>query len=558
MATTARVDLAQREPKHPPSLLFAMGWMVVVGIGLIFLATQVFQIEAFFNLGTFVPQFLGIVLGLTGILSLVTVPFLWTLNNNWRIVAMILNFFGLGFGVLYAGHVSGLFLGIDTLALNIYRNAWLLLGFPIGYALVWLSRRMDDLNSAKDLVQKIGLGVMGAALVAILLTSGWLQYVASNPGAGLGQLFNVPTIATIAVTVIFAVVGSIFMRNGTLFGETILQREAWQGWLFLLPNFVNFLLFFAMPLILSFYLSFTDYNAISRADWIGFENYRRLLSLDFETVPSGAAPTDLAPRHFEVSRFSVGNNDVVIAAESPGFWRTLSTTFRYCILLLTFSIIPAFGLAMLLNSKIPGIKFFRAVYFLPSIAAVVGVAMIWQWLYNPIIGFINYWISSIVGALNGLGLAVSDPNIQWLTDDNVMLLSVVIMASWQVIGFNTVILLAGLQGVPKDLIEASTVDGAGPWLRFRRIILPLLGPTTFFVIVTTLISGMQAFSEMYTLFGVSTSDARLTVVYYLYLSGFQQFDMGFASATAWVLFVVIFIITVIQFRISRSSEAYRD
>jgi multiple sugar transport system permease protein len=202
---------------------------------------------------------------------------------------------------------------------------------------------------------------------------------------------------------------------------------------------------------------------------------------------------------------------------------------------------------------------FRAIYFIPSIAAVVGVALIWQWLYNPVIGYINYAITEVVNFLNNLfGISIVDPQIDWLTNDNVMLISVVIMAAWQVIGFNTVILLAGLQNVPKDLIEASTVDGAGPLTRFRRIILPLLGPTTFFVIVTTLISGMQAFSEFYTLLGNTTSSARITVVYYLYEQGFQRFQMGFASATAWVLFAVIFAITIIQFRISRSNEAYRD
>ncbi|MCS7071572.1 MAG: sugar ABC transporter permease, partial [Anaerolinea sp.] len=136
--------------------------------------------------------------------------------------------------------------------------------------------------------------------------------------------------------------------------------------------------------------------------------------------------------------------------------------------------------------------------------------------------------------------------------------SVVIMAAWQVIGFNTVILLAGLQGVPRDLIEAATVDGAGPWTRFRRIILPLLAPTTFFVTVTTLISGLQAFSEMFALFGNSMSNARLTVVFYLYQQGFVNFNMGYASATAWVLFVVIFAVTLIQFRLSSRSKAYQD
>jgi multiple sugar transport system permease protein len=185
--------------------------------------------------------------------------------------------------------------------------------------------------------------------------------------------------------------------------------------------------------------------------------------------------------------------------------------------------------------------------------------MIWAWLYDPVIGYVNYTILQIINLLNGLfGTTIADPKINWLTDENVMIFSVTIMAAWQVIGFNAVIILAGLQGIQRDLVEAATVDGAGAWTRFRKIILPLLAPTTFFVVVTTLIAGLQAFSEMYTLFGNSTSNARLTVVFYLYQQGFQRFQMGYASATAWVLFAVIFIITIIQFRLSSRSKAYSD
>jgi ABC-type sugar transport system permease subunit len=263
--------------------------------------------------------------------------------------------------------------------------------------------------------------------------------------------------------------------------------------------------------------------------------------------------------HFEILRIVMGDNALVIGARDPLFWQSLFTTFRYCVFLLLFSIPPALGLAMLLNARIPGMKFFRAVYFLPSIAAVVGVALIWQWLYNPVIGYINYAMTNLVNALNPLfGGTLVDPEIAWLTDDNIMLFSAVIMAAWQVIGFNAVILLAGLQGVPKELLEAATVDGANGWTRFRKVILPLIAPTTFFVTVTTLISGLQAFTEMFVLFGNSTSNARLTTVFYLYQQGFQRFQMGYASATAWALFAVIFVITLIQFRMSQSNRAYAN
>lgn len=205
-------------------------------------------------------------------------------------------------------------------------------------------------------------------------------------------------------------------------------------------------------------------------------------------------------------------------------------------------------------------KFFRALFFIPSIAAVVGVALIWQWLYDPTIGYINYAIARVIDVINSLlGLQITDPAIQWLTQDQTLLLSVVIMAAWQVIGFNTVIFLAGLQGVPKELMEASTVDGANRWVRFSRIVLPLLGPTTFFVTITTLIAGLQAFAEPFSLIGENNpTTAKLTSVYYLYNLGFGSFRMGYASAVAWVLFIAIFIVTVIQFRLSRSNTAYSD
>jgi multiple sugar transport system permease protein len=532
-----------------------MGWQVVLGVALIIAATQVWQIETFFNLGNFIPRLIAGFIAFLGAVSLLTVPLLWTHNNNGRITAMILNFFFAVLAILWTLHLLGAFIGIDTLAEGVYRNSWLLLGFPIGYLLVWLSGRLSV-----PILQRVGLGIMGLAVVGIILTSGFPALLVSNPGMAIGQMLNPGAILSLVIAFVLLAVGIVLMRLGDLFGETILQREAWQGWLFLLPNFANFLLFFAVPLILSLYLSFTSYDAISQAEFIGLDNYTQLLSLATASVPVGATSQGQLPQFYgELGRVTIGANDIIIGARDTLFWESLGRTIRYCILLLTLGILPAFGLAMLLNSKIPGMNFFRAAYFLPSIAAVVGVAMIWQWLYNPVIGYINYAISSVVNWFNAtFSASVTDPNIQWLSDENIMLISVVIMAAWQVIGFNTVILLAGLKGVPRDLIEASTVDGAGPWTRFRRIILPLLGPTTFFVIITTLISGMQAFSEMYTLFTNSVSDARLTVVYYLYLQGFQRFNMGYASATAWVLFAVIFVITLIQFRISRSSEAYRD
>lgn len=553
--STAAPQSTTLPTRWSPTLLLLMLWHIVVGAGAWYIAyTRLWPIEDFFRLGNFVPRLLALIAFGVGAAAFASVPLMAMYRNAGRMIGILLNFFGFAFALLLVGHLLNLYVGLDQLAESTFNNAILLLGIPLGYALVWLGRRFAEDTSANEWLQKVGLGVMGLTVFVLLLTSGWPQRLAENPGAALGQIVRADVAAALIVCILFFVAGSALLRMGERFGETVLQREAWQGWLFLMPNFVNFLLFFALPLILSLYLSFTNYDAISAAEWTGLDNYTQLLSLDVQSVPDGVNPrTLLRENHFEIARFDLGANDVVVGARDALFWQSMARTFRYCIMLLILGIVPALGLALLLNSKIPGMTFFRAVYFLPSIAAVVGVSLIWQWLYNPVNGFINYTITQIATALG-----IADPSIQWLSDDSVLLISVVIMAAWQIIGFNTVILLAGLQGVPKDLIEAATVDGAGSWVRFRRILMPLIAPTMFFVTITTLISGLQVFSEMYTLFSNSLSNERFTVVYYLYQQGFANFRMGYASATAWVLFAVIFIITLVQFRLSSSNRAYSD
>jgi multiple sugar transport system permease protein len=547
--------------RFPPVLWFVIAWQLIVAASLGVLAFTLFQETAFFNLGAFVPQFLGVVSLVAAGAFVLSAVLIAMRRYGGRLIGVVGGFAGFGLALILLGQIIGAYTGVDQLSYSLFDHAALLLGIPIGYAVYWLGRRlMPEDTPGRKWSQRIGFGLIGATLAAILLTSGFPGQLISDPAAALAQVVTAESLAALGAAALFFISATILVRSGDAFGETILQREAWQGWLFLLPNFLSFVLFFALPLVLSFYLSFTDYNAISQAEPVGLDNYVRLLSLDAALVPAGVdAATLLRPNHFALFSIPVGDQTFVLAARDPLFWQSLWTTVRYVILLLLFSVVPAFGLAMVLNSKIPGMTFFRAAYFLPSIAAVVGISMIWAWLYDPVIGYVNYTILQIINFLNGLfGTTIADPKINWLTDENVMIFSVTIMAAWQVIGFNAVIILAGLQGIQRDLVEAATVDGAGAWTRFRKIILPLLAPTTFFVVVTTLIAGLQAFSEMYTLFGNSTSNARLTVVFYLYQQGFQRFQMGYASATAWVLFAVIFIITIIQFRLSSRSKAYSD
>jgi ABC-type sugar transport system permease subunit len=547
--------------KALPALYVIMVWQVLVGGGCLYVASQILQIERIFNLGNFVQIFLAGVFTLIAAASFFSAYRLYQINGTGRLLAMGIDFTGMVLALLYLGHITGLYLGLDTLADGLYRSLSWLWGIALGYMVLWLSWRFPEGNLIRKYGGYAGLGVMAACVVIILLTSGLLL---NGISALVTNILRVDSIIVIVVAVIFGMASAYLLRKGDVFGETTSQRDTWQGWLFLMPNFVSFVLFFAGPLLLSFYLSFTDYNPAQQnpAQFVGLSNYTQMLSLSIGTLQNSEqrGAEVIAEGHAELTRFTIGDSTIVIGARDTLFWYSLFNTFNYCLFLLVFSIPPALGLAMLLNSKMPGMKFFRAVFFIPSIAAVVGVALIWQWLYDPTIGYINYAILQVVNFINGLfGSQIADPAVKWLTDERILMLSVVIMAAWQVIGFNSVIFLAGLQGVPRELVEAATVDGANRWTRFRKIILPLLGPTTFFVTITTLIAGLQAFAEPFSLIGENNpSTAKLTSVYYLYNLGFSNFRMGYASAVAWVVFIAIFIVTILQFRFSSSNRAYSD
>lgn len=200
----------------------------------------------------------------------------------------------------------------------------------------------------------------------------------------------------------------------------------------------------------------------------------------------------------ELTRLTLFGQSYVIGAEDKLFWIALSNTLKFVLFAVPLSVIPALLLANLLNSKVPGMKFFRAIYFLPSVAAVVGIALVWQLLFNASVGYINYFVTQMT---NFLG--VTDPQIRWLSESDTALFAVVIMATWQWIGFNTVLFLAGLQGIPRELYEAATVDGADSFRQFTRITIPLLAPTTFFVLITTTIQSMQIFEQVFIVMGTN-------------------------------------------------------
>ena len=260
---------------------------------------------------------------------------------------------------------------------------------------------------------------------------------------------------------------------------------------------------------------------------------------------------------FDVSRYSEGFRafGYVVGVRSPRFWIALRNTLQFVLMAVPLSVIPALVLATVLNSKLPGMAIFRAIYFIPSIAAIVGISLVWRWMYDSTIGWINYFVTLATSAVGW-----NDPRIQWLNLPSTALLAVVIMSAWQTTGFNSVLFLAGLQNVPGELYEAATVDGAGTIAKFFRITLPLLAPTTFFVVSTTIIQALQVFEQVYILTNPpgAPADSTLTLVLYLYQEGFNLFDFGFASAVAWILFAVIFAFTLVQFQRNRQSSVYES
>jgi len=326
------------------------------------------------------------------------------------------------------------------------------------------------------------------------------------------------------------------------------RREAIEGYLFLLPNFLGFVIFFAIPLLMSLYYSFTDYDLFNEPNFVGIKNYQQ--AVGFSIQP-------------EAYQTAVQNNKSFIDAvgsmiktNDPIFWTSLGNTIVYALGVLILTVPTAFWLAWLLNSKVRGMVFFRGLFYIPVVAAIVGVALVWFWMFQRESGVLNVVITGIVNLLNGLitplGLKpIVDPTIGWLTDPNWAMSSLIIMRSWQTVGYNMVIFLAALQAVPHMLFEAALVDGATRGDIRAKIVVPLLTPTIFFVVVTNIINGLQIFAEPYIMTQGGPANATITTVYYLYQKGFQRFQMGYGASLAWIVFGIIFAVTSVQFRLSK-------
>jgi ABC-type sugar transport system permease subunit len=504
---------------------------------------------------------LSLVLLVAAVFSTLGVVQLSRRNHTARMIALTLDYLAFVACFVIALNTGEVFIGIDALGETFGRGIpWLgiaLVGYFLGVIEDYFPQRnAAPLNSLKSVSRWIILGGFALFLWQVGAVPGLLYFI--------GKLAQPLGIAAVLGVMLFAI--SLWSMNQASVAQALNAKtnheQVISGWLFLSPNLLGFLIFFAGPLVLSLYFSFTDSDAFNTPNWVGFENYARILNVRFAWL---SAPDQFAREvvdiktYDEVGRLVIGNGGLLFAAADKFFWLALRNTLTFVLFAVPFSVIPALLLSNVLNSKLPGMKFYRAVYFMPSIAAVVGISLVWQWLYNATIGYINYFVTLGIEFWNNLfNVAVVDPKIQWVSDEKTALFAVILIAAWQTVGFNTVLFLAGLQNIPGELYEAATVDGAGAWDKFWSITLPMLAPTTFYVVSTTTIQAMQVFEQVFILMNPpeGPNNSTITLVYYLYRSGFQNFQQGYASAIAWVLFIVIFGLTLVQFQRQRQSSIY--
>jgi multiple sugar transport system permease protein len=282
---------------------------------------------------------------------------------------------------------------------------------------------------------------------------------------------------------------------------------------FLAPALAALVVFFLLPVVAAFLLSLTDFDLYALADtrnlrFVGLENYARLL-------------------------------------RDPTFWQAFANTLVFVALGAPLSVGASFAAALLLCARSARAQaFFRTVYFLPVVTTLVAVAVVWRFLYHPRLGLANR-------ALGWLGLSPVD----WLGDPAWAMPAIILLAVWKNFGFNMVIFVAGLQSIPERLYEAARLDGATRWQELRTVTLPMLLPTTTFVVLMTLIGHFQLFAEPYVMTQGGPAQRTVTVLYFMYEEGFKWWSLGSASAVAFVLFLFMFAFTLLQLRVARYSEA---
>lgn len=295
---------------------------------------------------------------------------------------------------------------------------------------------------------------------------------------------------------------------------TKLNEQKW-AYLFVAPGVILFVVFVLGPLVASFYWSFTEYNGIGPPKWVGIENYKNIFFHD------------------------------------PRFWKSIRNTVFYTVGVIPPGLVISLLLAIGVDQQIRFKNFFRVIYFIPSVTSVIALSVIWKWLFaGEKYGLINYLL-----------ILLGFKPIDWLMSPFWTLPAIMIMSIWAGIGYNMILFLAGLQTIPTTVYEAADIDGASTWDKFWHITLPLLKPTMVFVVIMGFIASFQVFERIYIMteseFGIGgVLDSALTAVAYLYDMGFRKFQMGYASAVGYIVFFVIFVVTIVNVNFVKSKIEY--
>ena len=293
-------------------------------------------------------------------------------------------------------------------------------------------------------------------------------------------------------------------KKNKLFG-----RNNLIGYAFILPNFIGVLCFTILPVLFVFFLSLTEWDTSNSIEFVGIDNFTR-------------------------------------AFTDTNFIISLKNTALYAVGTVPLTIVVSLGLALLLNKKIRGRNFFRTVFFFPYVASLIAAVVVWNMLFNPSVGPINS-ILHIIG--------ISNPP-KWCASTVWALPTVILFSVWKFSGYYLVMYLAALQGIPKELYEASSIDGASGIQRFKAITLPMLTPTTFFVAIMLTIQCFKVFDIVYAMTDGGPGRSTMVLVYYIYQKAFSDFQMGYASAMSVVLFAIVLIVTIIQFRSEKKWVSY--
>lgn len=289
-------------------------------------------------------------------------------------------------------------------------------------------------------------------------------------------------------------------------GNKLRRKQLLTAYSFILPNFIGFFIFTLIPVCFSLFLSVMEWDSFTAPKFVGLQNFIKM-------------------------------------SQDETFWISLKNTFLYTIGVVPLTLICSLGLAILLNKKIKGMRLFRTAFFFPYVTSLVAIAVVWNMLFHPTMGPINQFLQHFIANPPG-----------WTSSSDWALTAIVIVSVWRGMGYYMILYLAGLQGIPKELYEAASMDGAGRWKQFLNVTLPSLKPTTFFVTIMLVINCFKIFDLVQVMTAGGPGRSTNVLVYQIYNEAFVKFNFGYASAIALVLFVIVLTITVIQFKWNQIQE----